>query len=73
MSKKSYLNLFVTEAYTVEGEKKERTKFFKVGAVFPHDKGPGFGIRIMEGISVTGSLVAYPPREDDERNYSSES
>ena len=36
--------------------------YTRVGAAFPHKKGCGFNIEITEGISVSGQLVALPPR-----------
>ncbi len=61
-----HLNLFVTRTYTQES--KEMTNYTKVGAVFPHEKGDGMNITIEEGISVSGTLVAFPPREDDKKS-----
>ena len=56
-----YLGVFVTEDYQGnDGE--ERTSYTRVGAAFPHRKGCGFNIEITEGISVSGQLVALPPR-----------
>ena len=40
----------------------DRTSYTRVGAAFPHKKGCGFNIEITEGISVSGQLVALPPR-----------
>ena len=62
-----YLGIFVTESY--EGnDGEERTSYHRVGAMFPHRKGGGFTVRITNGISVTGDLVALPPREKPEPN-----
>ncbi|MDE0658696.1 MAG: hypothetical protein OXI79_03495 [Gammaproteobacteria bacterium] len=56
-----YLGVFVTENYQGnDGE--EKTSYTRVGAAFPHRKGCGFNIEITEGISVSGQLVALPPR-----------
>ena len=56
-----YLGVFVTETYQGnDGE--EKTSYTRVGAAFPHRKGCGFNIEITEGISVSGQLVALPPR-----------
>ena len=56
-----YLGVFVTEDYQGnDGE--EKTSYTRVGAAFPHRKGCGFNIEITEGISVSGQLVALPPR-----------
>jgi len=55
-----YLGVFVTEDYQSNGE--DRTSYTRVGAAFPHKKGCGFNIEIQEGISVSGQLVALPPR-----------
>ena len=56
-----YLQLLVTEDY-VDNEGKDKTNYIRVGAAFPHRKGCGFNIEITEGISVSGQLVALPPR-----------
>ena len=55
-----YLGVFVTEDYERNGE--NHTSYTRVGAAFPHKKGPGFNVEITEGISVSGQLVALPPR-----------
>ena len=55
-----YLGVFVTEDYQSNGE--DRTSYTRVGAAFPHKKGSGFNIQIQDGISVSGQLVALPPR-----------
>ena len=56
-----YLGVFVTEPF--EGnDGEERTNYIRVGAAFPHKQGDGFNIEISEGISVSGKLVALPPR-----------
>ena len=44
----------------------EKTSYTRVGGAFPHKKGCGFNIEITEGISVSGQLVALPPRPRDE-------
>ncbi len=44
------------------GCREEKTSYIRVGAAFPHRKGCGFNIEITEGISVSGQLVALPPR-----------
>jgi len=68
----NYLDLFVTRKYQIEGEIKERTQYVKIGACFPHENDAGFGIAIMEGVSVSGNLVALPPRDksDDKKSRS---
>ena len=63
-----YLGVFVTEDYKSNGE--EKTAYTRVGAAFPHRKGPGFNIEIQEGISVSGQLVALPPRPREENQAS---
>jgi len=60
-----YLGVFVTEDWqNAQGE--DKTSYTRVGAAFPHKKGPGFNIEIVDGISVSGQLVVLPPqpRED---------
>ena len=60
-----YLGVFVTEDYKAnDGE--EKTAYTRVGAAFPHRKGSGFNIEITDGISVSGQLVALPPRPREE-------
>ena len=60
-----YLQVFVTENYQGnDGE--EKTAYHRVGAAFPHKKGCGFNIEITEGISVSGQIVALPPRPREE-------
>ena len=59
-----YLGVFVTEDYETNGE--EKTAYTRVGAAFPHKKGNGFNIEIQNGISVSGQLVALPPRPREE-------
>ena len=62
-----YLQVFVTENYQGnDGE--EKTSYTRVGAAFPHRKGCGFNIEITEGISVSGQLVALPPRPRSPRS-----
>lgn len=61
-NKAKYLHVFVTRKYE-DNAGEEKTNFIKVGAAFPNTKG-GFGIEIEEGISVSGKLVALPPREN---------
>ena len=64
-----YLGVFVTEDYQGnDGE--EKTNYIRVGAAFPHKKGCGFNIEIQEGISVSGQLVALPPRPREESQAS---
>lgn len=64
---KKHLNAFVTETYTSGGE--EKRSYTKVGAVFPHDKGDGFNLKLIPGLSVSGELVIFPPSEKgDESN-----
>ena len=58
-----YLNVFVQEQFQYGGEMK--INYTKVGVAFPHDKGEGFNLKITPGISVSGDLVAFPPREDE--------
>ena len=58
-----YLNVFVQEQFQSGGEMK--TNYTKVGVAFPHDKGDGFNLKITPGLSVSGDLVAFPPREDE--------
>ena len=63
-----YLGVFVTEDYKSNGE--DRTSYTRVGAAFPLKKGYGFNIEIQEGISVSGQLVALPPRPREESQAS---
>ena len=59
-----YLNLFVQEQFESGGETK--SNYTKVGVAFPHDKGDGFNLKITPGLSVSGDLVAFAPREDED-------
>ena len=58
-----YLNVFVQEQFESAGELK--CNYTKVGVAFPHDKGEGFNLKFTPGISVSGDLVAFPPKEDE--------
>lgn len=58
-----YLNVFVQEQFESGGETK--SNYTKVGVAFPHDKGGGFNLKITHGISVSGDLVAFPPKETE--------
>ena len=58
-----YLNVFVQEQFESGGEMK--SNYTKVGVVFPHDKGEGFNLKITPGLAVSGDLVAFPPKEDE--------
>ena len=60
-----YLNVFVQEQFESNGETK--SNYTKVGVAFPHDKGEGFNLRFTPGIAVVGDLVAFPPKEDENR------
>ena len=56
-----YLNVFVQEQFESGGEIK--SNYTKVGVAFPHDKGEGFNLKITPGLSVSGDLVVFPPKE----------
>ncbi|MCB1695226.1 MAG: hypothetical protein KDI34_03280 [Halioglobus sp.] len=58
-----YLNVFVQEQFESGGETK--SNYTKVGVAFPHDKGGGFNLKITNGISVSGDLVVFPPKETE--------
>lgn len=58
-----YLNVFVQEKFESNGE--EKSNYTKVGVAFPHDKGEGFNLKITPGISVSGDLVVFPPKADE--------
>lgn len=58
-----HLKLFVVDTYEKNGE--EKKQYVQVGNVFPHKEGGGYSIVITKGISVSGDLVAFPPKEDD--------
>lgn len=62
----TYMNAFVTEAYTPNGEDEERTSYVKVGAAFHHKNGDGLNVVLTPGISVSGTLVILPPLDRDE-------
>jgi hypothetical protein len=59
-----YLNVFVQEQFESGGEMK--SNYTKVGVAFPHDKGGGLNIKITPGLSVSGDLVVFPPRENED-------
>jgi hypothetical protein len=59
-----YLNVFVQEQFESGGEMK--SNYTKVGVAFPHDKGDGFNLKITPGLSVSGDLVVFPPRENED-------
>ena len=58
-----YLNVFVQEQFESGGEIK--SNYTKVGVAFPHDKGEGFNLKVTPGISVSGDLVVFPPKENE--------
>ena len=58
-----YLNVFVQEQFESNGEQK--SNYTKVGVAFPHDKGDGFNLKITPGISISGDLVVFPPKENE--------
>lgn len=58
-----YLNVFVQEQFESGGEIK--SNYTKVGVAFPHDKGEGFNLKITAGLSVSGDLVVFPPKENE--------
>jgi hypothetical protein len=58
-----YLNVFVQEQFESGGETK--SNYPKVGVAFPHDKGEGFNLKITTGISVSGDLVVFPPKDEN--------
>ena len=59
-----YLNVFVQEQFESGGEMK--SNYTTVGVAFPHDKGGGLNIKITPGLSVSGDLVVFPPRENED-------
>jgi len=59
-----YLNVFVQEQFESGGEMK--SNYTKVGVAFPHDKGDGFNLKITPGLAVSGDLVVFPPRENED-------
>ena len=58
-----YLNVFVQEKFESNGE--EKSNYTKGRVAFPHDKGEGFNLKITPGISVSGDLVVFPPKADE--------
>jgi len=55
-------------AYVVSETKQgfqKKTRWTRVGAVWPHEKGEGFAVVIADGIAVTGRLVCLPPKPED--------
>ena len=45
--------------------RRDQSNYTKVGVAFPHDKGGGFNLKITNGISVSGDLVVFPPKETE--------
>ena len=58
-----YMNVFVQEQFEYNGEQK--SIYTKVGVAFRHDKGEGLNLKIIPGISVSGDLVIFPPKESE--------
>jgi hypothetical protein len=58
-----HLNVFVQETFDDNGT--EKNSYTKVGVAFPHTKGEGFNLKIIPGIAVSGDLVLFPPKEND--------
>ena len=58
-----YLNVFVQEQFESGGETK--SNYTKVGVAFPHETGGGFNLKITPGLSVSGDLVVFPPKENE--------
>lgn len=56
--------MFVQEQFESGGELK--SNYTKVGVAYPHDKGEGFNLKITPGLSVSGDLVVFPPRESED-------
>ena len=44
----------------------QKTSYHQVGTMFAHDKGEGFNLQIIDGVSVSGRLVAFPPKPKDD-------
>ncbi|MEO0436498.1 MAG: hypothetical protein AAF098_06295 [Pseudomonadota bacterium] len=59
---KKHLNAFVTETYQSGSE--EKTNYTKVGALFPHEKGKGFTLKLLPNLSVSDEIVFFPPSEN---------
>ena len=59
-----YLIVFVQEQFVSGGEM--NSNYTKVGVAFPLDKGDGFNLKITPGLSVSGDLVVFPPRENED-------
>lgn len=57
-----HLNVFVQETFNDNGT--EKSSYTKVGVAFPHTKGEGFNVKITPGISVSGNLVIFPPKDE---------
>ncbi len=57
-------NLFVTEKYIDKETGEEKPIYTLVGSTVPHKKGGGFTHYIRKGLSISGSAVSFPPKED---------
>lgn len=61
MNKQPTHNAYVVTQYESGGER--RSRWHRVGTVWPHKDGVGFDIVITDGISVSGRVVCTSPRE----------
>jgi hypothetical protein len=53
------------EAFVTEGEGK-KTRWTKVGAMWPHASGDGFTL-VLKALPLDGRIVLREPREDSEK------
>ena len=57
------LKVFWPREYDVQGEK--RTHYLEVGAMFPHERGEGYSLRLYFRVLPGTNLVAFPPRQEE--------
>jgi hypothetical protein len=59
--KKPMLEIFSVQEPAEGSDKKPF--YTKVAVIWPHEKGDGGNLDIIPGVSLSGRLVAFPPRE----------
>ena len=62
--KATYFNVFAEK----QGQTKRDDRLIRIGAAFPHKKGPGFNVEIESmPLNFTGKLVILLPKEKDDK------
>jgi hypothetical protein len=57
------LNAFLIEEYSQEGKEEVQRNFHPAGKVVFHKTGGGLTLHIPPGMSLSGQVVCYPPKE----------